>query len=274
MQDLQETAVQSALTTHWLGRAYHYVPTIGSTNETLKQMAADGDETAAPAGTVLLADYQSQGRGRLQRRWEATPGTALLFSVLLRPQWPATQANWLLMIASLAVVRAIAAVCPALTVGIKWPNDIMVQQMGEWRKVGGLLLESEMDGNGRISTAILGMGLNVNLTAAQLPQAATPPTSLLLAGGQPVSRQALFTVLLAELEALYETAVSGQSPLSAWRAQLITIGQQVEVTEVGNGRSLYGMATGTDEWGHLQVTNAAGQVYTITAGDVTLRPSI
>jgi len=270
MQDLQETAVQSILITRWLGRNYHYLASTGSTNDLLKQMAA-GDGRQPPTGTVLLADYQSQGRGRLQRRWEAPPGTALLFSVLLRSGWPAAQANWLTMIASLAAAQAISALCPALAVGIKWPNDVMVQQAGTWCKVGGLLLESEVDGNGRIPTAILGIGLNVNMTTAQLPQAATPPTSLLAATGQPVSRRALLAALLAELETLYETADSGQSPQQVWQKQLITLGQQVKMTEVGNGRTLHGTASGTNLWGHLQVTDASGQVHTVTAGDVTLR---
>ncbi len=270
--ELQETAVLSHLTTRWLGRPYYYHERIGSTNDWLKQLVAAGTDQEPPAGAVALANFQSQGRGRLTRRWEAPPGTALLFSVLLRPHWPAEQGNWLTMMASLAAVQAIETAC-ALSVAIKWPNDVMAQQDGQWRKVGGLLLEGELDENGRFTSAIIGIGLNVNMPADQLPEAATPPTSLLAALGQPVSRRALLVALLAALEQWVDKAAAGESPHAAWAARLMTLGQQVQVTHAGNGRTLYGVATGTDRWGHLQVTDAAGQMHTVTAGDVTLRLS-
>lgn len=270
--DLQETAVLSSLVTRWLGRTYYCLETIGSTNDYLKQMAAAGDADHPPSGTVVLADFQSQGRGRMGRRWEAPPGTALLFSVLLRPDWPPERSNWLTMMASLAAVRAIATVCP-LPVGIKWPNDVMVQQDDLWRKIGGLLLEGELDENGRYATAIIGIGLNVNVPPNQLPEALTPPTSLLAAAGRPVSRLALLVSLLAELEELVDRAAAGQSPHQEWAEHLITLGQIVQVTEGGNGRTLQGTASGTNSWGHLLVTDATGVTHTIAAGDVTLRPS-
>lgn len=273
--DLQETAVLPRLPTRWLGRPYYYHATIGSTNEWLKQLVAAGGVQEPPTGTVVLANFQSQGRGRLNRRWEAPPGTSLLFSVLLRPLWPPERANWLTMMAGLAALRAVEAVCPlpgATAAAIKWPNDVMVGQDGAWRKVGGLLLEGELDDHGRYASAIIGIGLNVNVAPDQLPPAATPPTSLLAATGQPVSRQALLLALLAELERLVDAAETGASPHRAWEARLMTLGQTVQVREMGNGRVLYGTATGTDPWGHLLITDAAGQTYTITAGDVTLCP--
>lgn len=270
--ELQETAVLPHLTTRWLGRPYHYHETIGSTNEWLKQLVAIGSPQDPPAGTLVLANYQSQGRGRLERRWEAPPGTSLLFSLLLRPAWPAEQGNWLTMMASLAAVRAIEAVCDGLA-AIKWPNDVMVQQDGQWRKAGGLLLEGELDENGRYASAIIGIGLNVNIPPTQLPEAITPATSLLAATGQPVSRRALLAALLAELEHLLDAAAAGTSPHGVWEARLMTLGQPVQVTFANDGRMLRGIATGTDRWGHLQVTDAAGQAHTVTAGDVTLRLS-
>src|SRR5690606_23905475 len=97
---LDELAVRAALKTAWLGRPYHYVTSIDSTNNRLRQWAAD---PAHPSGTVLLADFQSAGRGRMDRRWEAPPGTSLLFSVLLRPRLPAERGAWLVMAAGLAV---------------------------------------------------------------------------------------------------------------------------------------------------------------------------
>lgn len=223
-----------------------------------------------PPGTVLLADFQRQGRGRLERRWEAPPGSALLLSVLLKPDWPPVQAGWLTMIAGIAVAEAIVKVA-ALKTGIKWPNDLMVHHGGIWRKVCGLLLEGEVDANGRFSQAILGIGINVNMTQAQLPEASTPPTSLLIAAGRPVSRLALLDALLARLEFHYEAAVAGHSPQPEWSRRLIMLGKPVTITYAGEGRVLHGIAESTDEWGQLRVRDAAEELHTVAAGDVTLR---
>ncbi|MCA9970619.1 MAG: biotin--[acetyl-CoA-carboxylase] ligase [Anaerolineales bacterium] len=265
--ELSETAVQAALTTRWLGRTYVYRPELDSTNSTLKAMMA---ATPPPAGAVLLADYQTQGRGRLGRRWEAPPGSALLLSVLFRPDWPARQVTWLTMIGALAVAEAIEALT-GLRTGLKWPNDVLVEQNGRWRKVSGLLLEGEWGGDDRLLYAILGIGINVNVPAAALPAAATPATSLLAAGGTAVSRLALLGALLARLEAWYETAVGGASPQPAWQARLLTIGQAVRVTQTGAQAAIVGVAEATDAWGQLLVRDAAGILHAIAAGDVTLR---
>jgi BirA family biotin operon repressor/biotin-[acetyl-CoA-carboxylase] ligase len=268
--ELQETAVSAALTSAWVGRPYHYLPRTDSTNDRLKARVAAGDAQTPPAGTVLLTDYQEQGKGRLQRRWEAPPGTALLFSVLFRPDWPAQQAPWLTMIAGLAVVAALETIV-SLPVGLKWPNDVMLQVEGVWRKTGGLLVEGEMDENGRLSSAVVGIGLNVNIPAAHLPQAATPPTSLLAATGTPLERLPLLVDVLAHLEERYETAVAGHSPQPAWNERLITLGRPVRVSDTGEGEVIEGAAIATDAWGNLRVRDENGREHTIAAGDVTLR---
>ena len=269
--ELSEIAVRSELTSVWLGRPYLYVPEIGSTNDRLKTRAAD---PAYPAGTVLLADYQSAGRGRLERRWEAPPGTSLLFSALFRPRWPARQGTWLTMLAGLAVVEAIES-ATGLRAGLKWPNDVVLpEEMGEaqeWRKVCGLLLEATLDPNGRMASAVLGVGLNVNIPADSLPDSVTPATSLLVAGGRPVSRRKLLVGLLERIERHYDAALDGRSPARAWAARLITIGRPVEATSVGSSAPLVGTAEGVDEWGQLLVRDDEGILHTIAAGDVTLR---
>lgn len=267
---LHETAVQSAISTRWLARSYHYLPTVGSTNDRLKEMLAKGSDDDPPAGTVVLADFQNQGRGRLNRSWEAPPGTSLLLSVLFRPYWPAKQAHWLTMAASLAAVEAIKKEAN-LTVGIKWPNDLMIFVVNEWRKAGGLLLEGSLSANGRLESAILGIGMNVNIPQEQLPDASTPATSLLVAGGRPIPRLALLAGFLQRLEAHYEVAERGKSPQATWVQQLITLGQSVHVTHTGSGQTLSGRAEGTDTWGRLLLRDGAGQLHTIATGDVTLR---
>ncbi len=264
--ELNKAAVGAALTTRWLGRAYRYAAELDSTNEQMKQWAADG----APHGAVLLADYQSAGRGRLDRRWDAPPATSLLLSVLLRPAaWPAERGGWLTMLAGLAAAEAVEAVA-GLPARLKWPNDVLVAQDGRWRKTCGLLLDATLDGE-RLATAIVGIGLNVNVPAAALPDFATPATSLLAAGGHSVSRRALLVELLARLEDHYAAADAGQSPAAAWSARLATLGQAVTVSAAGSAAPLAGVAEGVDEWGRLLLRDAAGHLHTIAAGDVTLR---
>lgn len=270
--ELAETAVSAALQTKWVGRTYRYLAQIPSTNTLLREMVMTKTGVPLPHGMVVLTDYQHAGRGRMARRWEAPHGTSLLFSLFLRPDWPAAQATWLTMIAALAVAEAVEQVVPQ-PVGVKWPNDVIINEDGTWRKVSGLLLEGDMDENGRLAWAILGIGINVNVLPEQLPEAVTPPTSLLMAAGHPVSRLSLLVDLLARLERYYETAVNGQSPQPAWNRRLVTIGQPVMVSQVENGKIVRGIAEGTDEWGQLLVRDGAGTLHQVAAGDVTLRPS-
>jgi len=270
--ELNQAIVGATLTTQWLGRAYRYVVEVDSTNEQMKRWAAEGAPGAflAPHGAVLLADYQSAGRGRLDRRWDAPPATSLLLSILLRPAgWPVERGAWLTMLAGLAAAEAIERVA-GLPARLKWPNDVLIEHDGQWRKVCGLLLDATLDGE-RLATAIVGIGLNVNVPAEALGGFATPATSLLAAAGRPVARRALLAALLAGLERAYDAADAGQSPAAAWSARLQTLGQAVTVTDAGSAAPLVGAAEGVDEYGRLLVRDAAGQLHTVAAGDVTLR---
>jgi BirA family biotin operon repressor/biotin-[acetyl-CoA-carboxylase] ligase len=261
--DLNEKAITEALTTRWLGQPVHYFAELDSTNSTLAEMA----ESGAPHGTLVITDYQRQGKGRHQRRWEAPARSSLLLSLLFHPNWPAEQANWLVMIGGLAALRTIE-LTTALAAGLKWPNDVMVRTNKGWRKAGGLLLETSLSG-ATVEQAILGIGLNVNIPTADLPSADPPATSLLGASGRPVSRLRLLARLLQTLESLYEAAAEGQSPETLWTERLLTLGQQVTVSD--GEHTVSGMATATDNWGRLLVRDDAGRTYTFAAGDVTLR---
>lgn len=265
--DLRETAVTLNLHTQWLGKNYIFLPEVDSTNEYLKKRAATDN---LPAGTVVAADFQSRGKGRLQRRWEAPPGTSLLLSLLFRPDWPAEQANWLTMIASVAMAEAVEGET-AVPVHVKWPNDLVIKVENVWHKVGGLLLEGDVGADGRVRSVVLGIGLNVNIPPAQLPAGVTPPTSLLAVLGRPVSRLALLAAFLRRMEAGITAAVAGQSPQAAWQKRLITLGQPVQLTHTGPRQTITGTAEGIDTFGHLLVRDRTGQLHTITAGDVTLR---
>lgn len=265
--ELSEANVRQALTTGWIGQPYLYTAAVTSTNDQLKERATD---PAYPAGTVLLADYQSAGRGRMQRRWEAPAGSSLLFSVLLRPDWPVQQAAWLTMLAGLAAAESIEAVA-GLAARLKWPNDVVIEHDAQWRKVCGLLLDAALSADGRVENAIVGTGLNVNIPAGALPDAPTPSTSLLVATGRPIPRLPLLVDLLQRLERHYEAAMDGHSPAGAWAERLVTLGRAVRVTAAGSAETVTGVAESIDEWGQLLVRDETGALHTISAGDVTLR---
>ena len=268
--ELNETAVSNALQTNWIAHTYRYFSNIGSTNDELKQQTAVADEISLPNGTVFLTDYQNKGKGRLNRQWETPPNSSLLFSVLFRPKWPAERTNWLTMIASLAVANTIEA-NTNLTVGIKWPNDIMIQLDNIWHKVCGLLLEGDFDTNGRLQTAIMGIGLNVNIAHTDFPEAVTPPTSLLAATGEKQNRLPLFLDILQRIEGYYETAVSGQSPHEQWNGRLINLNQNVTVTNINTNQKVVGFAKSTTPNGELIVVDQENKEHIILAGDITMR---
>ena len=174
-----------------LGREYRYIE---STPSTQLLIAAD-----APEGTIVVAGEQTEGRGRLGRRWLAPAGTSLLCSVQLRPDVPDERLPELTGVAARACAEAIASLTE-LELTVKFPNDLLV---GE-RKVAGVLAEAR---EGRV---VLGIGVNVNVTAAQLPQEVDrPATSLLVETGRELDRAELLAELLERLERGYDEWVSG-----------------------------------------------------------------
>jgi BirA family biotin operon repressor/biotin-[acetyl-CoA-carboxylase] ligase len=169
-----------------LGREYLFVPECASTQRLL--------EPGAPEGAVAVTDFQSEGRGRLGRRWEAPPGTCLLFSLQLRPRVETARLPELSLVAGRAVADAIEAVAPVRT-AIRFPNDVLIRE----RKVAGILAEAT---EGRV---VLGIGVNVNVAADALPaDVRTPATSLLAETGRELDRRVLLAELLARLEAGYD----------------------------------------------------------------------
>jgi BirA family biotin operon repressor/biotin-[acetyl-CoA-carboxylase] ligase len=168
------------------GRDYLYVSSCTSTQRLLPP--------GAPEGAVVVADEQTAGRGRLGRRWEAPPGTSLLCSVQLRPAADASRFPELTVVgaeACAAAIQALTGLAPAL----KKPNDVLIGA----RKVAGVLGEAS---EGRV---VLGIGINVNVPAQQLPaQVRIPATSLLVETEAPVDRRELLAELLATLERRYD----------------------------------------------------------------------
>ncbi|MFL6001173.1 MAG: biotin--[acetyl-CoA-carboxylase] ligase [Nocardioides sp.] len=230
------------------------VDTVPSTNA----VVADRARAGAPHGLVLVAEHQTAGRGRLDRAWETPARAALTFSVLLRPRVPASEWPWLPLLAGHALAIALReAEVPA---GLKWPNDVLV---GE-RKIAGILLERVDSHDG--AAAVLGIGLNVSTTEAELP--VDTATSIALATGSAPDRTELLARVLGRLADEYDAwqAAEGSTRTETLRAAYteacVTIGREVRV-ELPGGEVRTGTARGIDSGGRLVVDGFA-----VGAGDV------
>jgi BirA family biotin operon repressor/biotin-[acetyl-CoA-carboxylase] ligase len=279
MRDSREEKMQSTdrLMPHRIEKAiresqfWHqliYMDQVGSTNDVAKDLASQG----APEGTIVIAEEQTAGRGRMDRRWIAPPGSSILCSILFRPDLSPDQANRLTMLCSMAAADAVEQVAE-LPVAIKWPNDLIVasgdtQHPSEtWGKLAGILTETGMTGAG-LDFAVVGIGINVNVPPEELPDLAPDATSLLAETGRETDRSALLVALLESVELRYEQLRSGQSPREEWSARLATLGQRIHVTTTQV--TLEGVAEAVDEDGALLLRTADGTVHRLVTGDVTL----
>jgi BirA family biotin operon repressor/biotin-[acetyl-CoA-carboxylase] ligase len=263
VERLSVASIEKGLTTALMGRKVIYYRSIGSTNDVARELAAQG----APEGTLVIADEQTAGKGRLGRRWLAPPGTSLLMSLLFRPHFLALyQAQRLTMVCSLAVAEAIGTVT-GLAAAIKWPIDIVVQG----RKVGGILTELGATSEG-LDYVIVGLGLNVNLdfgTVEAMEELAATATSLSQELGREVSRLALLWRTLENVEDRYQRLQVGELPHGEWASRLITLHNHVMV-DTPQG-VVEGWAEGVDADGALILRTNRGERQRVLAGDVTLR---
>ena len=257
--DLTTRAILDGLTTRGLGRRVLYYPRLDSTNAVAKALAAQG----AAEGTLVIADEQTAGRGRLARRWLAPPGTSLLFSLILRPQLEIARAVGLTMICGLGVREAIRELT-TLPAQLKWPNDILLYG----RKVGGILTEAGTSGE-HLDWVVVGIGLNVNLEVAALP-AEFGATSLQHELGQPTSRVQLLQQALLRIEQRYERLQAGQWPVHEWSTALETLGQRVQLRTAGG--AVDGLAEAVDDEGALLLRLDDGRLQRVWVGDIVARP--
>jgi BirA family biotin operon repressor/biotin-[acetyl-CoA-carboxylase] ligase len=228
---------------------------IGSTNDRARALL---DEPQG-AGTAVVADEQFAGRGRRGRTWTSPPGVNLMLSVGLRPTLSAVDA-WKL---GQAVALAARGAClPEADVDLKWPNDLV---SADERKLGGVLVETTIHG-AELTSAVLGIGINVNWRVADMPSdLAAGATSLAQLAGREVDRRALLARLLAGLDAEIAAIESGTSPLDRYRAACTTIGRRVTV-DLGT-RAVVGLAADLDARGALVLETDDGPM-TIASGEV------
>ena len=228
---------------------------IGSTNDRAHELL----ETADGAGVVVVADEQRAGRGRRGRAWESPPGLNLAMSVGIRPALAASDAWKLGMAAALAARDACGEIAE---VRLKWPNDLVAP---DGRKLGGLLVETAVDGDS-MTAAVIGIGINVNWRIADMPSPlSVNATSLAELAAAEVDRVALLSRLLGALDAEVAEVEAGASPLGRYRAACTTLGGPVTV-DIGSGL-VAGEAIDVDVHGRLVVSTTAGLV-TIATGEV------
>ncbi|WP_432537591.1 biotin--[acetyl-CoA-carboxylase] ligase [Kineococcus arenarius] len=249
--------------------ALDVVARTGSTNADLLERSARED---APDGTVLVAEHQDAGRGRLGRTWSSPPRAGLAVSVLVRPAADPEGWSWLPLLTGLAVVDAVSAL--GVDAGLKWPNDVLVRgpgRPGRPGKVCGVLAEV------RGGAVVLGAGLNVTQRADELPQPAAassgappalPPTSLVLAGARSTDRDTVLRRYLRALRSrLDEWAADPAATASAYRAACLTRGAPVRAHLPG-GEVLTGTAEDVDATGRLLVRGSDGARASLAAADV------
>jgi BirA family biotin operon repressor/biotin-[acetyl-CoA-carboxylase] ligase len=253
--------VEDQLETDRFGRAMRGFETVGSTNTEATEWARDG----AAEGSVVVTEYQSAGRGRHGRTWDAQKGQNLMFSMVLRPELEADRLGLITVAASVAVAEAIDAFVSPHRATLKWPNDVLL----EGRKTCGMLLESSLSGQQAAEVVVLGVGLNVNQTA--FPEAlADTATSLRLTTGRPVPRATLFARLLRQLEDRYDAVQAGDDAAvrDAFHDRFDALHEQVSFRVPGTGRTIAGTVQGITETGALRLRTPDGPEI-IHAGDVT-----
>ncbi len=230
-------------------------PVVDSTNRLAKEMAEKG----APEGTVVVADSQTAGRGRLGRRWFSPAGRNLYFSVVLRPRLPAAFMYHATMLASVAVCEALREV--GVDALIKWPNDVYASG----RKICGVLTEAEVEGP-HVAFLVVGIGVNVNIRSHEFPSLVAPiATSVLEETGSRCNRSRLLARILSLMDGLYKKLAAGETKdlFYRWREHNYTIGRRVKLEDGTEGEAI-----GITPVGELLVRDEQGSIITVAAGDV------
>ncbi|MFQ6616971.1 MAG: biotin--[acetyl-CoA-carboxylase] ligase, partial [Fidelibacterota bacterium] len=221
--------IKANLETRILGRDIEYFVRVESTNREAMELLGEG----AREGTVVVTDTQTAGRGRHNRVWFSGPGKGLTFSVILKPGLSGPATGVISLMGAVAAAETIERL--DLTPRVKWPNDLLLMD----RKCGGILVEARFQGN-VMSSAIMGIGINVNETDDDFPEDLRPGTiSLLIAKESPVQRELVLAWILNSLERWYDRLKSGDSGsiISAWKKRCDHLGKEVRFSRKGETRT-------------------------------------
>ncbi len=260
---LNENELKNGMHTVWAGQNLYYFEKTGSTNNDAKRFAEEG----APHGTLVVADYQENGKGRRGRMWQAPAGVNVYFTLVLRPSLLPEKASMLTLVMAYSVAKAINRQT-GLDAGIKWPNDIVVGK----KKVCGILTEMSLQMEEKtIQHVVIGVGININ--QREFPKEIKETAgSLLLAGGKTVSRAGIVQKVMEEFEKDYEMFMSAENLtgfLDGYNALLLNRDKQVKVLDPKG--AFTGVARGINSRGELLVERENGQTENIYAGEVSIR---
>ncbi len=260
--DLNEDTLKERLQGKRIGRTVYFYPEIDSTNSVAFSLGHSG----AGEGTVVIADSQSQGRGRLRRPWQSPPGSNLYTSILLKPPIEPAVAPQLTLLAGVAVADLLSEYCPG-AIRLKWPNDVQI----DGKKVCGILTEMRTAGHG-IDYVVVGVGINVNIQKADFDEAFRDlATSLGIETGRALSRLDLAVGLYDCFEACYvRYLVEGFAPLKKrWLKYARIVGEPIEV--IFRDELQAGEVVGLDDNGALLLRGDNGLVSRVLAGDATVK---
>lgn len=248
---------------HPWGNSIHWFDTIGSTNTHAKTLAAAG----APHGTVLIADNQTAGRGRMGRVFLSPPGSGIYMSVILRPNCPPTQLMHLTCAAALAACDVVAHTLN-IHPGIKWINDLVC----DGKKLAGILTELSIDPKtALVDYAVIGIGINCNQRCEDFPpELQTIACSAAMVSGLPIDRSRLAAALIMSFEKMSREIFTAQrATMDRYRKDCVTIGAEVTVICGEDRRS--GTALDITDDGALLVAFADGHTEAVNSGEVSVR---
>jgi BirA family biotin operon repressor/biotin-[acetyl-CoA-carboxylase] ligase len=258
---IQAAKLMQSLQTKTLGRVLRIYDEVDSTQNIAHSLVRQG----AVEGTLVLAEQQNAGRGRMGRSWYSPKGKGIWMSLVLKPTIAMQFTPQLTLLVAIALCRAIQAHVPQ-QVGIKWPNDLLING----RKISGILLESSAEDE-RLNYVIAGIGISVNLTSEDYPtELRAKATSLFIEKGQLIEREQLICDFLLQLEVLLELYEQmGFAPIrSLWEALTISLHKPIRI-QTAKGW-VEGTANSIDEMGALWVTCNDGEIIKLYSGDIEL----
>lgn len=260
-EKMSADSIRLHLRTTKLGQHIHYFDRVESTQKVANDLANNG----AVEGTIVVADEQTMGRGRLARQWHSPKYTGIWMSLILKPNLPIHKAPQLTLLTAVAVVQAISEVA-GISAEIKWPNDILVSG----KKATGILTEMQAEADG-IHSIVIGIGINVNQDAEDFSEDIREiATSLSIESGKKHQREEMICSVLDKIEKLYNVYItSGFSPIKTlWESYAVSIGKQITATTMNS--KIRGIALGITDDGVLLLKDDHGQVHSIYSADIEI----
>ncbi|MBJ6363564.1 biotin--[acetyl-CoA-carboxylase] ligase [Paenibacillus sp. GCM10012307] len=262
---LSAIGMRSVLGTDRFGRQLHLYEAVDSTQTVLRKLAEEG----APEGTLVIAEQQLQGRGRMGRTWESPKGKGIWMSLLLRPNLAIHYSPQLTLLIAVALCRSLRQ-STGLPIGIKWPNDLLVER----KKISGILLESTAEEE-RLNYILAGIGISVNLEEEDYPaELLDKAISLRMLLGRKLDRTTLIAHFLKELEHLYDIYLREgfASVRTLWEALAVSLHQRVTLTTPQG--VIEGVPVGLEENGALLVQLDDGQLKPVFSAEMGLPDSV